>query len=1004
MDALWFPGTPALDPTDGGELKGTPSTIFTDEDEADTSTIADLSRQSSVTSFASEYSEDSFSPNMIYQTFKAEFTGDYSHLRREGRKSHTPRKSKHSEYRNAERNEYRNAARSPYSPYSATEDVSGHSSFPRDDGSPAINLHSPHQLDDSPSPSREMRRLVYSASRTQAPRQQHEHDAMLSYSTSPQQSLSMSSSRRARSLPVVSPVSMANRVSRGYHSLERAPSISSPTSIRRPLKQASPGARGVVSPSAKQGVVEVKSLLLQEALRAGRPLEHDVSIDSVATSEFARDTGTRGGDNGGGTDVPFDEIDFFDWNSVKVHQAFESDQPFDSLQASPSQQSYSSPPTASLLERSEHRSMTLSERLAERGIDTTSPSATKKSPNLSVDSTLMSPRKASLERSFSVPDLSLSTTYFEPSSGSLMADADSPATALSSSSSPEEIRSKQRACLPRSQSWRELSASTLSRRSLMNRSKSFTVEARVRRNEPPKAPPLDTVDVLAPKVLSFEKEDKEKEEDANKVPVVETVVSKDTSRDELSFLSSKKPTLSTEQFEVALSDAKAPATPTARPGMNRSHSMKVKRSHPQRQQNSMKRSESFTLRSRRNNASMSSNDQFKVALSETKSTKTLAPQRPGLNRSQSMKVKRSHPQHPRSSMQRSESFTLGSKRKGVSKVQLDNANEAKHKLKSVEKQQRSEPLLKQSPVPVNDNRRPFSNDANIFPFSTSYYKAMSASPGVSEPPSSPAPTSCLRTPSILGLGRKDKTNSKLSCQSGMKKSVSFNLRTKRKAAIATKTDASRPSPSPTRSLPSMSRPLSSHSSLENIEVALRTHSSDTTTRNSLPDNVIDFVPDESKPPSGQNALEGNGIKTIGKRLYRVGSRISCRAPSADSDSFQAINSSGWEDTVPFGSGETDMETPIDNTASMDVNNGRVHEESVLPDRPVETPETPPVKEATQDSGSIWDMDVFDDNLDMLLEKVGLGSLALSPPTCTPAHEHDSEASPSIIDTVSKFQL
>jgi hypothetical protein len=50
-----------------------------------------------------------------------------------------------------------------------------------------------------------------------------------------------------------------------------------------------------------------------------------------------------------------------------------------------------------------------------------------------------------------------------------------------------------------------------------------------------------------------------------------------------------------------------------------------------------------------------------------------------------------------------------------------------------------------------------------------------------------------------------------------------------------------------------------------------------------------------------------------------------------------------------------------------------------------------------------DMNSFDDTLDGLLEKVGLGSLALSAPSSLPIPDQD-DTSPSILDTVVNFHI
>ena len=50
-----------------------------------------------------------------------------------------------------------------------------------------------------------------------------------------------------------------------------------------------------------------------------------------------------------------------------------------------------------------------------------------------------------------------------------------------------------------------------------------------------------------------------------------------------------------------------------------------------------------------------------------------------------------------------------------------------------------------------------------------------------------------------------------------------------------------------------------------------------------------------------------------------------------------------------------------------------------------------------------DMNTFDDTLDGLLEKVGLGSLALSARSSSPIPDQD-DTSPSILDTVVNFNI
>lgn len=927
--AFWFPESPQdgeeKQLPHGAHTKGTPSTIFT-EDEHETSTIA-ISRQSSGSSASSEFTEDSFSPNMIYQTFKAEFTGDYSHL---GKK---PPKG------------YSNKDVSPYSPYSSEKELSGYnSSFPRDDGSPTINLTSP-QLDDSPSD--RMRRLVYTASRSRAeppPRQYQQHD--LSYSQSPSFSRATppharSFTKRSQSLPVVSPSNSSfGRQRKSYKSFDtyrqaqlnasqrNCNSFSSPTNRTpiKPLKRASPGAKGVV---------EVRPMLCQQQATTMLPSPADMSVSTEAL--LLQDSTACG--IGAGEDVPFDEIDFFDWHSIKVQQAartspllkanveyspstmeFEADLlPTEELSPPPRpQQQQSLSRTDSLLELSQHRK--LAKRLSQRGMDINTTSVSK-----SIESSFgtTTSHHSNLEKSFSVPDLSLSTTYFEPSSDG-----------LEDSASPSPELRRVRATLARSHSWRERSSDSLPR-VVLNKSKSRTSPAPKRGNV--SRVTLDTKDVLAPKVLSYEQEETSRlplEETTNKT-MASMEKSELTNVKDYSFLSSSKPTLTMEEIEVALSE------------------------------------------------SMTSVD--------------LPSKRCGLNRSQSWKEPRNLSSSRRSLMNRSESFTLGSNRHvSISSAPLDSTGLRTPKM-SLSKETR---VKNQAPYAPKDTLPgpPMSvgtrND--VFPFSTSYKEAQAAKGG--EPAPTLEPSSCLKAPNLRGFTRSwswREKNSNLSRRPDMQRSVSFSLRSKKKDLPPPRfAEISRNFPQQSLSTPSPNAP-------EDIEVALGTPTSPRKRggrrkdkppalskqpmQNPSADNVLDFVPAQSKPNS-----EGSGLgKTIGKTINRVGSRIACRStPSRHQDTLNPFDTSPWDDAGPYGAMENESDGPKETKPTTDQGVASCSPLAAAADAPV-----------SHDSGTIWTMDVFDD----LLEKVGLGSLALTPPAPT-SESQENEGSMSIMDTVASFQI
>lgn len=204
MDSYWFPTSPTALEDDkpvaenDGNMKGTPSTIFTHWDQDETCSIA-LSRQSSVSSYSyssdiTEDTEDSFSLPMIYQTFKAELTGDYSHFDRDKRQPSDVRAKRH--------------AASPYSQYfDEQEEAYGYSSFPKDDTCLNIKHTSPQLSSESrtfespESTSQEMRRLIYSASRSKA----LDHQQDMPYSRSPSCSLSPYAMRaKSRTAPAAS--------------------------------------------------------------------------------------------------------------------------------------------------------------------------------------------------------------------------------------------------------------------------------------------------------------------------------------------------------------------------------------------------------------------------------------------------------------------------------------------------------------------------------------------------------------------------------------------------------------------------------------------------------------------------------------------------------------------------------------------------------------------------------------------------------------------------------
>ena len=84
--------------------------------------------------------------------------------------------------------------------------------------------------------------------------------------------------------------------------------------------------------------------------------------------------------------------------------------------------------------------------------------------------------------------------------------------------------------------------------------------------------PIDMADMLSPAILSFEKNYVEKQEQAT-TNTKESSNEKDEQLESFLFSTPSKPTLTSEEIEVALSDPNLSFESSGRPGLSRSQSL-----------------------------------------------------------------------------------------------------------------------------------------------------------------------------------------------------------------------------------------------------------------------------------------------------------------------------------------------------------------------------------------------------------------------------------------------
>lgn len=898
MSSFRYRASSGLSRNCDGRKGASPSTQSTDAaDEDDTFSVGTdpaahnsiaLSIQDTECSFSSEYTEDTFGFPNILETFKAEMTGDYSHFERSTSKECA-----------------RDDAESVYTefPPQHLEESSDGSSFPRDDASPTIHVVAipAAKTRHSESPSREMNRLIYSASKSKAPTTPKD----LSYSRSPPappQSLSF----KSRTAPAQSSFVSSSHAS-SFNSSRRASSRSFSRDwdsnkentrydddvARQELTNSSSRMKGPDLPDEPLMQTSPSIIRREPIIIIAPDSKPDFSTEVVTPSRSATSgcnevnalsPQERGRGFGG---VPFDEIDFFDWDCLQVKPKEQSqyDSPLLDEPQSPFDESPKKTPLPSIdlssAENSTTRSgLTVAERVEAR----LSREATK-TPSPDVNPTLFTERSP------------LGST---PST-SLLSKFDSVDTSGIDSSS-------RRNGLTRSTSYRDKRDLLSQRTSKMDRSESFTFGSK--RADLSRAS-LDAADPFSPTILSFEKNDTRNQETYTNTPKKSMFSTReDSSSEELDttfpFSKPNTPTLTSEEIEVALSDPNFSFESSG--GLSRSQSWKEKGSGPPSRPSLMKKSVSFTLGSKRSRREKEQH----LELTPTKTLPSIFETTPADTNHQASSVLL-----PNSNKSRPSSRMEPPKSRGLTRSQSWRPKIGRLSRPSLTKRSES-----------------FKHYGKVGELQSDSLLASSATP-----PSADEIEVALRTPATHHNrgGRKKKTQ-------------------------ATESQGIKSSPVTVLDFPTS----------------------------------MEFTPKistESKDHNNTSTPEVNGLgKTLGKTICRVGNHVSCR--STAHESFDRCDNTPSEETV---------------TPSLDkrIVSAEVPQKCEGRKELVEC-KSPIVKtkpEASQNSvASSRTMDTtFENRLDDLLEKVGLGSLALPAPP-SPTDEQENEASSTIIDAVINFHI
>lgn len=825
----------------------------------------------------------------------------------------------------------------------------GSASFPLDEGSPTINVSLTPVTSKtrySELPSREMRCLIYSTS-------QGSNRQDLSYSKSPPQSLSF----KTRSAPA------------------KASSLTSPLA---PLTSNASRARGHTSefdrtrtwdPSSETTPYKDAAINENSRSRWRRPdIPHEtLEHSSSPSSQRKPPTGTpvQPGLFGSDTFTPSKSIAANTPNQITVpsqellRASGCGDTPFDetdfdwgnSIQTKPKEPSpFDSPFLEDLQEPFDEspQKTPLSKVSSFQSAESSKKQSAvaqrveQQVPRDPVDKTL-SPEVHSTCLSERIP---LGSTP----SASLLSSFDSIDTS--------NLESPRQSVLSRSTSYR-LKSNTPSQRALnMKRSESFTFGSKC--TDMSKAP-IDMADMLSPAILSFEKnyEGKQKQAMTN---TRESSNEKDEQLESFLFSTPSKPMLTSEEIEVTLSDTNFSFESSAPPRLSRSQYWKE------------------------NPDSCS---------------------RPSL-------IKKSVP------------FTLGSKSKRRTK----------------ERHLQSPPI---QPMPPIDESTFEDSNLSTFPLVTPNKVTRKRSKPKALPPT--PRTVPLKS---RGLIHSQSLRSKIglnSRSSMLKRSSSFIM----------------VSSSPYSKVDEKSKPPSS----EDIEMELQTpapaphhglgrigcnkkkaESNPIKALKSSPATVLEFPSSLNDTAESKKEPDETERRTLGKKLgntiCRVGNRVYCRSPQQDPQMFNPFDSPNLKEAMTStpknqGSDATVQILPITKSSEakverrspivkskrakmnpqrsvassreMDTFGDRLDpHEATTPSSEAKVERRSPIVQTKREMvnpkrsvSSSRDMNTFDDTLDGLLEKVGLGSLALSARSSSPIPDQD-DTSPSILDTVVNLNI
>ena len=972
MDSLWFPVSPGfMSNGDNGTKDGNRDAKASDETfsiDSHSATLVEgaslqrprsisLSRQSSGSSSYSEETEDSWTLPNIFQTLKAELTGDFSQILRGSRHSETPPRERNKSIADSaafysfsrdkrhpplddDSFSHGNEEASGYTSFAhhTNDEPSAVSSFSKDDlslgsslsrskdfaleyaESPSTGLFSPEtpNLRQPESPSHEMRRLIFSASRSREPGRRDEDLVRMPFPSSPPpRSLYAATKSRSLVVPAGSSAKADYHQTNAYYEAGGVDGIGfakfqtdssnkeNECSVKKEEmnSERSSTSQKSVKPAERTGgyamankakststcahrqrpVLDVKSTLLQD------PLTLSETESTPKTSAWAHG------------DAPFDEIDFFDRYSIKIqetHHAAGSMQPNIPFEKFPDNQP-SSILSSPCDEHDVHR-VAVPERFEQRrgrkaanrsshivySAPSSRRSAFQKEASLPSRRHTLSPGSSYCQSKCDSPEpttfesptrseLSRSKSWREKNSflsgrsfktersesftlGHALSPDSNPSQSNGNSPEPSSLEAPRKRELPRNKSWRKKGISFSDRSFNMERSESFTLETRCTSTLPhiPK-----TLSQLSPKASPTGDNANQmvqvvSKESTNFIgSVLSNEVATQREQNHVLFSTPNKPTLTSEEIEVPL-QAQASTSKSSRKS-------EVPRSKSWREKSCLLSGRSFKIK-------------------------------------------------------RSDSFTLGTKQSDISRSLV----------LSPETSDTKSPIV----FTFGDRTKQQVNQDD-FPISTSNKSTLNAE---EIEVTLWAPNGC----------KKKKERPKLSA------------------------------------------------------------SQETT---SSPASVLDFPPTSNLSP-GVKACSFASLKHpegvgLGRALSKTIHRVSCRSTSSHSDSFEPVGSQPYEENDTKQNREATSSKVRDsaNIEAIKPSQPPIHYAAPVKSKsPIERPEAQAMH---RDAATARNVDTFDFDviLDDLLEHVGLGSLSLSPATHALEEEQET-CSSSVIDAVTQFHI